>query len=398
MSGATHISCRRIAGVFVPALALVLAACGQSQDSGSLSETLDPDGIRVIENNTPSEVSVDQLAVFTYRDLVVIGSSESQQMLISRSDLRAGVAFGPHQTIGYTEYDPPELRVFSETGAHLWSAGREGEGPGEFNTPIFLRHQDESGWQVYDGYMRRICTFDEQGNSAVTRSYAELPDSFGPLALYSAGPHSIWYLAQKPVGPGNPIRQHLVYWADWQSLDAREVYRYEVPSTVETRQNRRYLIERSESHAVDSSGRFWLNHVPGYQIEVFGLQEERWRVRRKFRQQPYPEAYRQSIESSPVNEIATATYRLLPDYQPAIRQMLRGPDSQVWVFTGTMSEGSTIQVDAYDETGALVHSFQMDRALIPLAIRDTQLLHQTEAPDGSPLLVLSEFWFEEVNH
>ncbi len=72
------------------------------------------------------------------------------------------------------DYGASELRRYDAQGVFLWSAGREGEGPGEFESLDFVATMPGDSLVTYDWVLMRIQIFDPDGRLVRTLR-AELP-------------------------------------------------------------------------------------------------------------------------------------------------------------------------------------------------------------------------------
>ena len=76
------------------------------------------------------------------------------------------------------DYGASELRRYDAQGVFLWSTGREGEGPGEFESLDFLGTMPGDSLVTYDWVLMRIQVFDPDGRLVRTLR-AELPSDVG---------------------------------------------------------------------------------------------------------------------------------------------------------------------------------------------------------------------------
>ncbi|MXW16683.1 MAG: hypothetical protein F4X60_09185 [Gemmatimonadetes bacterium] len=77
------------------------------------------------------------------------------------------------------DYGASELRRYDAEGVFIWSAGREGEGPGEFESLDFVAAMPGDSLVTYDWVLMRIQVFDPDGRLARTLR-AELPSAIAP--------------------------------------------------------------------------------------------------------------------------------------------------------------------------------------------------------------------------
>jgi len=73
-----------------------------------------------------------------------------------------------------------QIRRFGPDGGHLWTAGRQGQGPGEFMWAELLPAcATESSIVVYDSQNTSITKFDGEGNLVASDLFAQSPYGFG---------------------------------------------------------------------------------------------------------------------------------------------------------------------------------------------------------------------------
>ena len=66
-----------------------------------------------------------------------------------------------------------EIRLFDANGRHLWTSGRDGEGPGEYGGVRLMRGCTGSPVTVFDWNLNRITELDADGSVVGTRSTVE---------------------------------------------------------------------------------------------------------------------------------------------------------------------------------------------------------------------------------
>ncbi len=80
-----------------------------------------------------------------------------------------------------------EVRVFDARGGHVWTSGREGEGPGEFQGLWLLRGCPGAAVTVYDWQLKRITELDSDGLVVDTRTLRGAGGP-GPLGAPACSP------------------------------------------------------------------------------------------------------------------------------------------------------------------------------------------------------------------
>lgn len=135
-------------------LAGIAAGCGESRLNGQ-SETVmrDSAGVTIVENQGPGW---DSTSAWTRsRDPVVRLGEASGEDPATRFSLVRSVARLGDGRILVLDSQAAEVRWFDEEGNHLLSAGGQGRGPGEFNSPARLIVapgdtvvvEDRPGWE-----------------------------------------------------------------------------------------------------------------------------------------------------------------------------------------------------------------------------------------------------------
>lgn len=136
------------------------AACGASDPDRSVaigSGRTDGPGVQVVSNT---------VAALPRGELVqpakhLFGSeAEGPELFGGVADAR----LHPNRSLWIAERQTQEIRVFDTgSGAHLFTIGGRGDGPGEFQRSLFLGFDAEGYAYVYDHGHRRVSVFSEHG-------------------------------------------------------------------------------------------------------------------------------------------------------------------------------------------------------------------------------------------
>ncbi|MFC1529128.1 hypothetical protein ACFL6R_00245 [Gemmatimonadota bacterium] len=336
-----------------------------------------------------------------FEDISVIGDGNDEAHQLTMNPFGELTSFGPDNTIGILELNPPELRVFDFDGQSLWSAGREGDGPGEFLFPRSLTWHRDVGWIVLTAIQNRIVIFSDDGQSHLTRSTASLPHPSPMNRARFAPDRSFWYLgsSREETGESSSVVWNLIS-SDWDSLQGRVVDRAVFEPTIA--EGNTYYMQDSEHPrlvAVDQRGRAWW--CPHYEFQIDVREPDgsgQWRIRREYERKPYSTDYRQLMESEP--QMQTPEYRMflqLPDKQPALSWLRWMEQNELWAFTSAYVDSPFVEVDVFDENGTFTRAFLAPKHLRTYPIMGDLILRPDEAEDGSPLLILSRWWIEERN-
>jgi hypothetical protein len=152
-----------------------VAACESEAPAGSV-ELLDSAGVAVVLNAPPAPA----IPAFhlSEQPIVVIGDPEGgPEHELFRV---AGAALLQNGSVVLANAGTHELRYFDLSGAHLGSAGRQGEGPGEFMSLSLVGPFAGDSLLVWDLSQRRFSVFGPKG--PFVRSF-QAPEGFGPGAV-----------------------------------------------------------------------------------------------------------------------------------------------------------------------------------------------------------------------
>ena len=177
----------------LPVLLLFLLACGDAGTPPPSSNTVtDSAGIRVV-TTPPGDLVYAELAE---GPVLSIGQlSGPDELLFGRIQSARRDAAG---NVVVADGQAYEIRIFDEDGRHLRSLGREGEGPGEFESL-------QGAWPVADGgivaadiILDRITQFGPEGTPTGTATLSGMEGLSGfPVGL--AGPGMVLSRASPPT-------------------------------------------------------------------------------------------------------------------------------------------------------------------------------------------------------
>ena len=99
-----------------------------------------------------------------------------------------------------------EIRMFDARGRHVWSSGRQGEGPGEYEGLRLMRGCPGAAVTAYDGQLDRITELDSDGVVTDTRGFGGAGPYGVPACspdgdvVFTAWPDTEWELITQSVG------------------------------------------------------------------------------------------------------------------------------------------------------------------------------------------------------
>ena len=129
---------------------------------------------------------------------------EADLVLSDEPLLRIGMLDGPDEylfgnisgavrledgSVVVTDEQSREVRMFDAGGEHVWTSGREGEGPGEYRGLWLLRGCPRAAVTVYDWRLKRITELDSDGSVVNTHALrgADGPGPYGAPACSPDG-------------------------------------------------------------------------------------------------------------------------------------------------------------------------------------------------------------------
>ncbi len=182
---------------------LIACACGGDDHNTYSSAVHDSAGIVIVENVLPPTEfrPTWRLSEQPTLQLGVVEGNPALEFRIVRNAVRLA-----DNTIVVANTGSSELRAFDESGAPLWSTGRDGEGPGEFRNIGWLALVEPDTLIVYDRSLRRVSFFDLKGEFVhmirlLSPGGALRPQAVGVLAGGHILVHSVM-LATPQLEPG----------------------------------------------------------------------------------------------------------------------------------------------------------------------------------------------------
>lgn len=168
---------RAIAGASL--IAVVTACAGDSRAELARPEidTL-PNGVVTVHNTGPAgwpDTSGWRL-VETGR---LVASDSGEEAIVNP----AGIAVDPAGRLYVEDRAPPGIKVFDRSGAYIRTIGREGDGPGEYRSPIMAIH--DAHLIVQDPNLARLTVYDTSG--ALLRSWPSACCHYRSIAVDGEG-------------------------------------------------------------------------------------------------------------------------------------------------------------------------------------------------------------------
>lgn len=186
----------------LPVVALVAAACGEAPTVASVSSVRDSAGVRIVESVAPAWTGSDAWRLGDAPSLDVgrlDGPAETQFFRVSAGTRLSDGSF----VLG--SFGSHDLRRFSAAGEHLWTVGREGEGPGEFVGLTEVVAGPGDTILTYDFRQRRFSRFAPDGAFIDSRSLDGPSEAgFGFVETLMADGSAVFTWRELDRGEGPP--------------------------------------------------------------------------------------------------------------------------------------------------------------------------------------------------
>ena len=255
---------------------LLLVACADDTPRGGTAIVRDSAGVRIVERPADYSAPTWQLSEAPLLDMGAV-SGDSSTLLYQVE--------GAHRLsdgrIVVANRSTHELRYYDDTGNYLYSAGRKGQGPGEFEYIAWTASCRADSVFAYDIGTRRLSVFDGQGKFA--RSVMlQLPGGVTPYGAATCAPDGTFLFAGWPVfsrdpGPSRPLRPLALIASDGTALTSFGEFpggeRYTYVSDGRVTGSGPRPLGRETFHVL-GDGRFYLATSDEYEIRVYSVTGE----------------------------------------------------------------------------------------------------------------------------
>ncbi len=169
-------------GALVVGALAVLIACSGSQPSSSGPAVIDSAGVEIVTNRetAPEEIPSWQISSVPTRE---IGGGADPEIPVSRVVAVTPLGEG---RVAVGTASPAEVLVFEGTGTLVARLGREGDGPGEFESVASVVQVAVDTVAIWDPDRRRVSVYATSGDLAKELDLS----GFAPMSAASAGSSS----------------------------------------------------------------------------------------------------------------------------------------------------------------------------------------------------------------
>lgn len=340
---------------------LVLGGCGGEAAGDGWAGSVDTLANGAVEVRSPAEGAWAEGEEWRLVEELRIGAldGEGSEVFGQVSD----VAADDGGRIYVLESQAAELRTFGPDGAHLWTAGGQGQGPGEMSGPAGLAVRDGRIW-VVDSRNRRYVVYDtagalvEEHPRAIMGPFGGWKGGFGPDGrLHDEG---ILQVGQGRFGQG-----FLTLNREMEPVDTLVLPEYSQPGydpvtlSVETSTfTLRPAVPFTPNQvvALEPGGLLWTAVTDDYRIHGQTPEGDTVRVvSRAYEPVPVSGEERDSVMAGLRDQFggsgATFDAARIPGAKPPFQALTVAPDGHLWVLT-TPARGDTARsYDVFDPEG-----------------------------------------------
>ncbi|MGD2154475.1 MAG: hypothetical protein PVG79_14490, partial [Gemmatimonadales bacterium] len=183
-------------GAFAAAGTLALAACAEQPPAGDVLSTSDSAGVTIVEYAAlPASAAELPIPAQPSLQLGVVEGDPAEEF-----EFVTGATRLSDGTVVIADAGASQLRAFGPDGALRWTAGREGEGPGEYRNIDWVRPHGDS-LAVYDRSLGRLTVLTLGGDLIHTVNLRPAPGGLRPHVLAVRPDGSMIVRAQQMITP-----------------------------------------------------------------------------------------------------------------------------------------------------------------------------------------------------
>lgn len=280
----------------------------------------------------------------------------------------SGVAEDALGRIFVADFTAHQVRVFSSTGAFLFSIGRKGGGPGELNGPCCLSFAPDGSLWVRDGGNARYVGFhvsDGSGEAVATLNMSH-PDVWYSAALGFASDSSRIDVGSRPSPSGNAELVRF-FVRDGEGVSRMEVVPQPAPeelgTVVKGEGFRRLFFPQPygarflTAFGPDGSWATAMSSRPT--VESHPPLADGWSVAQDLLETPVLSSEEVAYAESTLDSYQRlgggprSDYPSVPDRKPPLASLMFDRDGLLWVASNT-PESQPAHADVYDREGQLV--------------------------------------------
>jgi DNA-binding beta-propeller fold protein YncE len=351
---------------------LLFASC--KRDRSGWQGTVEViDGVETVKNPEEPVYSGDVLSL---EEDFSIGTSEGQdEYVFSRI---GGLDVDDDGKIYAIDSLSAHIRVFDDSGQFVWTIGRKGQGPGEFQMPGFVQATAQNEIAVYDYQAQRLVFFSPDGTYRKQVSSARERFPVMPIRLDSKG-NVVGYqvMAPPPIG-GVDFGKYNPEFEPLFTI-ARE-------EPDKDRKERVFDLAKPGFHcAVSPNDNIVWGHSSVYELHVLNPEGQPIRtIHKKHDRLPMTAGFREKYEKELAGLVARGIKLSFPDRFPAFMDFSVDEKDRIWVRTYARleGEGEHYNFDIFDSEGKYLARMPMPVDLDQRSSWKNDALYTIETGEG----------------
>jgi hypothetical protein len=306
---------------------LLFTSC--KQDRSGWKGTIEVvDGVQTVKNPEEPLYAGD---VLTFEEDLTIGTSDGQdEYVFSRI---GGIDVDDDGNIYAIDSSSAHIRVFDASGQYMWTIGRKGQGPGEFQMPVFVQVTSHGEIAVYDFQAQRLVFFSPDGTYQKQVSSARMRYPVIPIRLDSPG-NIVGYqvMAPPPIG-GLDIAKY--------DPDYKPIFVIAREEPDKDRKEREFdLAKPGLVYAVSPNDSIVWGNSAVYELHVLSPEGKPIRIiQKKCDRLPMTADFREKYEKELAGLVAHGVKLNFPDRFPAFMDVSVDEKDWLWVRTCEPVEG-----------------------------------------------------------
>jgi hypothetical protein len=349
--------------LFLSAFIILLSFGGQKADD-----------VVVISNPKTPELKMR----FVFKEELSIGEIEGDENYM----LGNNIAFNTDQEGNFyvTDWDNHRIQKYDPEGKYLLTIGREGQGPGEFQSLSVARFDNDNNLYIRDSRNSRISFFDKHGKFLKQMLMQEIPDN-----LYINSKNLFVGMKSSQSQEGNNQKMTYIYGLFDDKLNlVMELYRDEIEAPMPTGRDISSMVEFIAKDFSELAFRPWvvfrmtdddfiyLGYPDKYEINVYSPEGILVRkITRDYDPIPVSEKDKKSFGESyysllpgDLKEKVLAKVEY-PKYKPAYKGFALMENGWLIVIVESVAEEYTL-FDIFDQDGRYIANFKTTAFKFPI--------------------------------
>lgn len=386
---------------------LLLPGCSSPEHPASSILVQDSAGIRIVENSLAAMDSAPEWALSPSPTLKLGALDGADPFLFHR----VNGAVLHNGLIWVLDGGSSELRAFRLDGSHVQTAGRSGEGPGEFVFPVELVPLGPDTLMVWDRQTQRISFFGPNGT--FLRSISILNDFQGPSFVSAFDDGSFLFSDLRAVFPRTGVVEEsplFIVRFDSHGLltDSLGVFPWVRMKRVERPRDFAAVTFSPVTFVSGDRRTFWVGTGEDLEIQERKpngdlIQIVRWQAPdRRVRKEQVEAWYSEQLERAETEEARSRIRQRreqvpVADKFPALADLVVDRVGRLWVkeYQGPLGEGTNRWM-VFSGNGEIAARIRLQRGFWPLEFGENYVLGFTRGEFDEEYVVLFDLEMAEV--